>query len=206
MKTLPKFDIEALKTYDHALYQKSYPHWKLSCYSTDDGFPVTPSMVQAVIAEAHDLEVFAIILLCYAIAMSILSGINGLVAFLQSRGGMDKNTRNKCTIIRFILTLLLCVGSLVCLLKMFLVADTDVVTYLSIHECSNDKILNEAFVQMNDYYNTLKFKNWITIFFIGCIIAIDILVYLFYLWEGFRKRRQQRMQRLGEHLLGKHKP
>lgn len=146
-------------------------------------------MVQSVITEAHDLEVFAIILLCYAIAMSLLSFINGSVAFLQSRGGMNKNTRNKCTLIRFVLTLLLCLGSCVCLLKMFLVADTDVVQYLSLHVCSNDTILNESFIQMNSYYNSLKLKNWFTIVFICLIIAIDVLTYLLQMWADYRKKR-----------------
>jgi hypothetical protein len=106
---------------------------------------------------------------------------------------MNKATRNKCTVIRFILTLLLCVGSLVCLLKMFLVADTDIVQYLSFHACSTDKILNASFIQMNEYYNSLKLKNSFTIIFICAVVAVDVITYLLYVWSNFRKKREKKM-------------
>lgn len=87
-----------------------------------------------------------------------------------------------CTIIRFIATTLLSLTCLFFVLKMMFTAYDDNVEYLSLNECSRDELLNESFRNLYYFNLTLEFKNWMSIFMLIFILAIDVIVlaYNFY--------------------------
>lgn len=90
-----------------------------------------------------------------------------------------------CTIVRFIATVLLTLTCLFFVLKMMFTAYDDNVEYLSLNECSRDELLNESFRNLYYFNLTLEFKNWMSIFMMIFILAIDITVFSY----NFYRRR-----------------
>jgi len=61
-----------------------------------------------------------------------------------------------------------------------MIMDSDPLTlqYLSMNQCSDDIILNQSFIKMNDYFESMRLKNWIVVGFLGLLIGSDILLSL----------------------------
>ena len=61
----------------------SYPHWKYSCYSKDDRFPVTPNDIKVVIASGNLVKEYAVTLLSLGILITISHLLNILILWLN---------------------------------------------------------------------------------------------------------------------------
>lgn len=123
MSRLPYYKIEVHKGYNHSLYQMSYPHWTYKCYSTDDGFPVTPSGVRDVIGTAQSLKSYAVALLVIVVMIATLIGFNMLLHLLNSKSFIKNSRARGCSYVRLLTTFLLSLIATGLLAKMFLDSD-----------------------------------------------------------------------------------
>lgn len=204
MKRLPYFNTDTLKDYKHSLYQMSYPHWTYKCYSTDDGFPVTPLAVKDVIETAKSLRHYAVGLLSITVAIVSLIGFNMLV-YLCNRKSFIKNFRARnISFARLIITFILCLISAGLLAKMYMDSDPHTLSYLSVNTCSKDEILNQSFVRMNEYFESMRVKHWVVISILILIVALDVTLSIVNIIARYRKRRNKKIKKMAKGLLKKH--
>ena len=176
---------------------RSYPHWKLSCHSNDDGFPVTPIDVKQLINKASKLDLFANLLLYFALGIAVLSLLGWTMSYFKSKNILSTKSASKCSIFRYIFSLLLSMLCLTFVLLMFEITDATTVNYLSKNECSNDAIFNDSFVKMKAYYDSLLLKNWVSIGFISALVLVDIVVITLNCYGSYmNKRRKGQMKAL----------
>lgn len=71
------------------------------------------------------------------------------------------------------------------LILIMIEADPKTIAYLSKNKCSNDEILNDSFVTMDNYYSTLRLRNYIAIGLVLLLLALDISMFTVNCWTQF---------------------
>lgn len=102
---------------------RSYPHWKLSCHSKEDGFPVTPLDVKSVINKASKLNLYVNLLFYFALGIAGFSIFGWTISYFKFL--------SKCLILRYIFTLALSLLCLTFTILMFEITNATTVNYLS---------------------------------------------------------------------------
>eukprot|EP00347_Sterkiella_histriomuscorum_P016901 403351416 len=205
LNKLPKYDMNAHSNYIYNLYQMSYPFWTHQCYSTEDNFPVTPNDVNTIISNAKQINDYAIALLSISCVMTVFFLVSVFTNFCTSKKYMSTQKNRNINFFRQIGSFLLTLICLVLMFQMITNSDRSTASYLSKNQCSDDELLNNSFVTMNDYLESLNTKHIITLSILITLFAIDILMVLVNKWRSYQLNRAKKMKKMSEALLKKHK-
>jgi hypothetical protein len=104
------------------------------------------------------------------------------VMFLRKSKYISKKRTDRLVCIRFSINLVLMMIIIVLLIVIMLDSDPVTIAYLSQNQCSNDEILNRSFVTMNEYFSTLRMKNYIAISLVIILLLLDIIMFAINTW------------------------
>lgn len=57
---------------------------------------------------------------------------------------------------------------------------------------------------MNDYFESMRVKNWIVVSLLGLLILMDLALSVLNMIGRYRKSRNKKMKKMGKALLNKH--
>ena len=76
--------------------------------------------------------------------------------------------------------------------------------YLSVNKCSKDEILNQSFVRMNEYFESMRVKHWVVVSLLLLLIVLDVALSIVNVVGRYQKRRNKKMKKMAKGLLNKH--
>lgn len=121
--SFPDFDETNMKDYNYTLYMNNYEFWNIFCYSSVDGYAVTPSMVAEIIEDAGKIRSYAIVILSMSCGISFLCLLNLFVFFLKNKAWISALSAKKFNFYRFLCTSTLSIVCMICILCLFLLTN-----------------------------------------------------------------------------------
>lgn len=137
--------------------------------------------------------------------MTVLFIVTIFTNFCSSKKYLSTKRNRNINFIRLIVSFILTLICLVLMFQMITHSDRTTTSYLSNNKCSNDELLNNSFITMNNYLETLNTKHIITVSVLILFIAIDTIMVMVNKWRSYQTRRAKKMKKMGEALLKKHK-
>mmetsp|Transcript_25152 Transcript_25152/g.24615 ORF Transcript_25152/g.24615 Transcript_25152/m.24615 type:complete len:147 (-) Transcript_25152:40-480(-) len=114
------------------------------------------------------------------------------IYYLRKVKCLGKKTVKKCSLGRFILTVLVCFTCALFIFFMFKVVDIEQLEYLSHKECSSSVLLNKAFVTMYGYFDSVGTKNWISFVFVALIVLVDMASSIYNSFAKYKEKRDKK--------------